>query len=385
MQARKKILLLSTSFPRWKNDYYSPFLLDYANALSKCGIEVTVVTTHMPGSEIMTNIGNITIFRLRYFFEKYELLNESKAGIPAAWEKNKLTFFLIIFFIIRLAIYLIFNTNKYDFINSHWTITSFAAVITKRFHKKKIITSLHGSDIFLATKLPFIKNITKFILDNSDKIFCVSQAIKDQILLLGYKKNNIKVLPNGIDLKQFTKTTPSKKNQLLFVGSLTKNKSVDTLINSFQLIHNEFSDFTLQIIGNGPEENNLKRMCGELNLENKIYFLGSLNKDQVIDFMKSSYLLILPSIKEGFGVVILEAMAVGLPCIASRTGGILDIVNESRGCLFDVGDSHQLYSCIKDLIVDKSKYEIISENCKLFVRNNYDWEKLILKYINEFN
>lgn len=382
---KKKLLLLTTSFPRWDNDFYSPFLLDYANTLVENGIDVKVITTHLPGSEINHMIRNVDVTRLKYFFEKGEILQKTRAGIPAAWEKNKLAIILVIFFIIRLFFYLIKHAQEYDYIQAHWTITSLAAVFSKTFHKRKIITSLHGSDVFIATKYSIFRILTKFALLNSNKIFCVSNAIKDDILKLGLLGSKILVFPNGIDLKRFNNKRLIKKNNLLFVGSLTENKNVEMLISSFKSIHEHFQNFYLVIIGDGPEKENLLCLTEKFGLQEFTIFTGNLTPDQVVEHMFSSYLLILPSNNEGFGVVLLEAMASGLPCIASRTGGIVEIINSSVGCLFDIGNLDQLTGCIENLIIDKEKYQSLSSNCQSYVRDNFDWKIIVPKMIDEFN
>jgi glycosyltransferase involved in cell wall biosynthesis len=381
----KKLLILTTSFPRWENDFYSPFLLDYSTSLVENGVEVMVVTTHLPGTELFNTIRNVNVTRIKYFFEKGEILQETRAGIPAAWKKNKLSIFLVLFFIFRLFFYLIKHGKQYDYIHTHWTITSLAAVIAKPFHKRKIVTSLHGSDIFLATKNFFFRFLTKYALHNSDKIFCVSNAIKEEILTLGILSSKIIVFPNGIDLKRFQNKLPIKNNNLLFVGSLTENKNVDILISSFRSIHEHYKNFNLVIIGDGPEKNNLRSLTERFGLQEFTFFKGNLTPDQVVENLFSSYLLILPSKNEGFGVVLLEAMASSLPCIASRTGGIVEIINSSVGCLFDVGNIDQLTECIDNLIRDEEKYQQLSSNCQSYVRENYDWGKIVPRMIDVFN
>jgi len=107
----KSICLLTTSFPRWKNDNRSPFLLEYARALQNEGYQVTVIAMHTSGAAKQENLDNIQIVRLKYLPERWETLQETRAGIPAAWKKNKITVVLIVLYIIRMLGFLIKNGN----------------------------------------------------------------------------------------------------------------------------------------------------------------------------------------------------------------------------------------------------------------------------------
>jgi glycosyltransferase involved in cell wall biosynthesis len=379
-----RICILTTSFPRWQNDNRSPFLLEFAKALSVENKEVTVVAMHAPGAAVSEIIENISVIRLRYLPDKGETLQETRAGIPASLRKNSLSIISVFIFVIRMFIYLLFNGKTYDLIHSQWTIASLAAFLYKPLYKGKIVNTFHGSDIHLASNRLIFRAITKMIINKSDKNFCVSSSLKLEIVKWGIRPEKINVIPNGININRLNSQPIERKKTILFVGSLTKNKNVDLLIRSFSKVVLDYPDFELIVVGDGDELGNLKEIARHLNLELKVSFLGSLSPEEVIKHMYEAYLFVLPSVNEGFGVVLIEAMATGLPCIGTRSGGITDIITDSVGALFEPYNEQQLSQILINLIADKVLYTKFSSNSRKYIEENFQWQHIIKRYINEY-
>lgn len=379
-----RVLIITTSFPRWKGDNRSPFIFEKAKALVEKGCDVTVVALHTPGSKSFEEIDGVRINRIRYSPDKLEILQATRAGIPAAWNKNKFIIFLILIFILKLSFFLIKNKNKYDIIHSNWTISSFSAVISKRFHKKPIITSIHGSDINQAIKNPFFRFLTNIVINSSNKIICVSNNLREKIINLVETPPPLLVIPNGVYTNIFFPDFSNKKKIILFVGSLTQNKRVDLLIKSFGNIFPIINNFSLCIVGDGPEEQSLKELANKHLPKSRVKFTGSLSREEISNLMRESYILILPSINEGFGVVLIEALASGLPCIGANSGGIVDIINEEVGILFSLDNGHELENAILTLVKNEMIYEKMSKQARIIAVNKYDWsivsEKIIEAY-----
>lgn len=182
-------------------------------------------------------------------------------------------------------------------------------------------------------------------------------------------KNKISTIHNGIDTDSFekllihfsaqdrakTRTNNFKADSqsfvILSVAALHPRKGLDTLIKSFPKILEEFPDARLALCGEGPERKNLEKLIKKLSLHNHVVLLGF--HDNIPFLMKSADMFVLPSVKEAFGLVLLEAMASGLPIIASRTGGITDIIDNKNGILVEPGDKEQLATKIIELIANK--------------------------------
>lgn len=191
-------------------------------------------------------------------------------------------------------------------------IPLFAAKLYSKINKKPlVITWIEvGSPIWKS--LRYQGYIGKLIEKISFKLTKNNIAISEHIA----KKinNESTIIPIGIDFKKIKKAKKSKeKFDVLFVGRLIPEKNIDLLIRAIN-----DSSLSLGVIGDGPEKNNLMNLVHKLNAKN-VKFLGSLeNEEEVYSYMKSSKILVLPSIREGFGIVILEALACGCKVVTTN-------------------------------------------------------------------
>lgn len=214
------------------------------------------------------------------------------------------------------------------------------------------------------------------------KIITVSYATKEQLLKIGASENNIFIIPNGIDLGEINAIEGAKKREIdvLYVGRLVKDKNVDILVKAMKLVKEKVPDVACSIIGDGPEKERLVRLVRELNLEQNINVIGFLEKhEDVIAHMKSAKVFAFPSTREGFGIVIIEAFACGLPVIGvesigSKCVGEL-IKNGHNGFLITELNEKNIAEKIIILLQDDSLRFRLSKNAQEFSRK-YDWDAI---------
>jgi glycosyltransferase involved in cell wall biosynthesis len=221
-----------------------------------------------------------------------------------------------------------------------------------------------------------IENITSKL----GKSVAVSQMTKSNLELIG--KKNVSVIPNGIDVKRVSKIAPNiEKCDVIFVGRLIKEKNVDILIKAVDFISHELGDVKCHIIGNGPEKEKLIKLVKNRRLNDKITFLEFMEHDDILSRMKSSKLLVLPSSREGFGMVVIEAFACGLPVITTnhRHNATSELVSKETGFVIDL-DTYQLGDTIYKLITDDMLQKSMSESAMIFA-HKYDWEDIVDKLI----
>lgn len=382
---RMKVCVVTTSMPRYENDHKSPFILDLARSIQLKGTAVSIVGMHIPKTMSKDYLYNIPVRRLHYFIEKYESLQSTRAGIPAEWSKNKCALFLVFLYLMRLIIFLSFNGKKFDIIHANWTIASLAAILTKPFHRKPVVTTLHGSDIFSANKHTLFKYPTFLALNGSDALICVSNALKNEISNLNIPSNKIFVIPNGVDLNKFNdQTNLQRKKIILYVGSLTKKKGVHLLLEAFSIVNRIQPDFELKIIGDGPEEMYLHNISSKLSIKDKVNFYESMPHNEIGKIMQESFMFVLPSIDEGFGVVLVEALASGLPCIAFNSGGVTDILDENQGILVEPGNVSELSSAINELITNRNLYNRLSVSGREIAKE-FDWNLIAERVIQIYS
>lgn len=186
-------------------------------------------------------------------------------------------------------------------------------------------------------------------------------------------------IPNGVDLPAAIDETQRAADQLLFVGRLTDQKSPQTLLNALSTVRQQGIQLQLKMVGNGPLLATLKQQSEQLGLENAVEFLG--HRSDIPAIMQKATVLVLPSQWEGMPNVVLEAMANGLPVIASDVDGIRDVVVDGEtGVLVAPGDSDAMAEAIVRAIGQPELRRILANAAAIEVAANYDWETVVDTY-----
>ena len=258
---------------------------------------------------------------------------------------------------------------KIDLIHAHSFLQ--AGVCATRLAKKlniPIITTEHSSGIIKGT-LP--KNDIKLLKEtviSSDRFICVSQHLKDTIISLTGISNNVLVIPNLVDDRFFYKEKDESKEIFKFIsiGNLIRTKRFDLLITSFARAFKNNNFVKLEIVGDGCLRKELIHLVQELDIQSKVTFTGKVSRDDVANHLNSSNAFVLVSDHETFGVVYIEALACGLPIIATKNGGADDIVNNSNGLFINTNDMHALEESLINMYNNSSKFnrKTISVDCK---------------------
>jgi glycosyltransferase involved in cell wall biosynthesis len=162
-------------------------------------------------------------------------------------------------------------------------------------------------------------------------------------------------IPNFVDPRPFEGgAAPSHSRKILFVGSLYPSKGVSHLLSAMSLVRADVPDATLEIIGDGPERGALERAAEGLGLEQAVLFRGAVAEEHTCAAYGTSRAVVLPSVvKENCPLVVLEAMAAGRPVVASRVGGVAELVRQgSSGILVPHGDPHSLARALREILRD---------------------------------
>jgi glycosyltransferase involved in cell wall biosynthesis len=369
-----KVCIATTAFPRWQGDNHGIFIYEAARALNAAGNHVIVISMHTPGSDVMEEWDGIKIFRPRYFPSRWETLRQEMAGIPAAWEKSLIARLSLLPLLLSQAITIARHAASCDIIHANWTISAAAALLSKFVHRTPIVVTIQGSDIFRASKIGIIKWGTKKVLNASDRIIALSKALSVAAINIGVTSTKIETIPNGVNTALFKPgNSASREPIILYVGSLIQRKGVKYLIDSMKMVINDFPEARLLIAGEGPQRANYEDQTRELHLQDHVQFLGAISQDDVRQLMKRASVFSLPSLEEGLGVVLLEALASGTPCIASNIGGIPDIVSPDVGILVPPRNSLDLANSIKILLSDPIAWNEYSKSARNRAVIHFDW------------
>jgi len=262
-----KILVLTSSFPRFKGDVWGPWILNYCQELAKYGENVYVLAPHTYNTKRYSKIGSVIIHRFLYWIPTRQVLAKPP-GIIINLKMHKIAKFQIVPYLCFNFLHGLALIKKYkiDIIFCQWTIPSgFIGLLIKKITKKPVIVSAQGAEFYLP-KNKIFSQFVRYVLRNIDLLLPVSHHMKKLAYNYSKKIKCIEVLPNAVDTEKFkplTKIESSfsgidpKCKKILTVRRLVPEKRVDLLIKSFHKLLKYFTNLQLIIAGDGPERDNL--------------------------------------------------------------------------------------------------------------------------------
>ncbi len=216
-----------------------------------------------------------------------------------------------------------------DIVHAQSLSIAIPALISKKVLRIPYAVWGQGSDVYLPDR---ITNLTsKTIIKNADTTIALTRDMKRAMQTICDRE--ISVIPNGIELKEYMPSPPvvmreGPDKRILFVGRLHPVKGVRYLLQAMQLVHEEMPDAKLILVGDGKERENLESLTDHLGIRECVEFAGKIPHERIQDYLYHADIFVLPSLSESFGIVNLEAMACGLPIVATRVGGLPDIIDE---------------------------------------------------------
>lgn len=264
--------------------------------------------------------------------------------------------------------------NDYDSINTHFAVPSgpLGVVVSSMFGIKNIL-SIHGGDIFDPTKnnsphrKEYLRKAVELSINNSDFVVAQSTNTRNNANKYYNLSKDIEIIPLPYEPYSFERKSRKKlnlednKNYLVSVGRLVQRKGYKYLIEALPKIENE--DTELMIIGSGPQEKELKKKSKELGVSDKVNFLGYLSEEKKFQYLANSDIYVLSSIHEGFGIVLQEAMQVGLPIIATNRGGQKDLIEDGKnGILIPPKEPETIADSVESLLSRPEKMKEMKKN-----------------------
>ena len=377
MKENKKILIFSTA--------YFPFV---------GGAEVAVKEiTNRLGDDFSFDLITAKMKKDLPKFERIGQVNVYRLGIG-----HPLFDKLFLAFLGWIKARKLHKQNNYLF---SWVIMAsfggLSALFTKKICKLPLFLTLQEGD-----DLEYIKNKSKFIRKNFLEIFTqadfiqvISSFLKHWAVRSG-AESEIRIIPNGVDFLKFKREESFNRNEfrkqlgfneddklIITTSRLVKKNGVKDLLKSLSYLENEFK---FLILGEGEEKDDLLKISEELNLKNRVYFLGTINHQELPKYLWASDVFCRPSLSEGLGNSFLEAMASGLPVVATEVGGIPDFLHhEENGLFCEVESPESIASRIKEIFSDENlKNKIIANGIKT-VQEVYTWDLVASRMSKAFS
>lgn len=381
-----RILVISHMYPNVMHEVYGIFVAHQVSELVKLGHEVKVV------SPVPWSPGLLRIFKEKW--GKYAQIprREERQGVEVFYPRylvlpRKYLYRYLGWFCywgIKKTVKKIFAQFPFDVIHAHTALPDgYAAVLLKKHLSRPVALTIHGQDIFSNIWIDAAcRKAVSRTLNAADSVVAVSSLLKEKMAdLMPLEK--IDVIPNGIlweemapDYSYFPEEFRGKRI-LLSVGYLIERKGHRYVLEALAHLVKDFPDLLYVIIGDGLEEEGLKKMVTDLSLEDYVRFLGRRSGAEVMNYMALSEIFVLPSWNEAFGVVYIEAMAQGKPVIGCRGEGIEDFVTDGvNGILVPPRNSQELARALAHLLAHREKAEEIGSRGKETVMARYTWTQV---------
>ncbi len=270
-------------------------------------------------------------------------------------------------------------------------IGSFVAPITGI----PFVLTIQGADVSKYERIRFLHQLVKRALKKANIITVLSTFLQRQAEEQGVPAEKIRVIPNGIDVRQFRtdgKTNINTRNeitpvQFIAVCTLRRVKRVDILIQSFhRATHASMRSMKLVIVGDGPEREHLMALCEALEIEANVEFTGALPYSQVAARMKTADVFVLSSEFEGMANVVVEAIACGLPVITTDCGGPADFITHCvNGLVVPVSDIPAMADAIRCMAEDDALRQTLTAYSQTqFQHDTYDWSNIANRYVTVY-
>jgi len=420
-----KVLYITTAFPRYEGDVITPWLVETIKRLKERGIETEVFTSSYKGLRDQKIYG-INTKRFRYFLKKWEDLTHEETT-PDRLKRGIRYKILVLFYLLGgiIGIIRLCKKGSYDIIHVHWPFPhAIFGYLAKNLCNAKMVSSFYGVGLkWIKNKMPFFIPFLKWAINKSDAVTAISTYTAREINEIIDKKK-VTVIPFGAAItgtqpvaQGFSLATKNHSPNILFVGRLVERKGVKYLIEALDICRHEFPakrdlphiaglrqgrdaakggdnscSTILTIVGEGPERANLEQLVTKMGLSHRVTFTGRISHDELKECYKNCDVFVLPACidskgdTEGLGVVLIEAMSYKKPVIASRVGGIVDIIKDREtGLLVPEKNPIKLADAIYEVLDNKALANRLGEAGEKFIKANFSWEKIIDKLIETYN
>ncbi len=374
-----RLLLLNYEFPPLGGGA-SQATYCMVRELRQQGYSVDVLTASANGRRYVESLDGARIYRVRSW----------RRGIHDAglWGVASYLWFAY------LELRRLMRTTEYDLAHFYFALpTGILALYWRNRTRKPYVVSLRGSDVpgydsenlMLQILHRILRPNSRKILGRAAHVVANSRSLCT-LALRSYPDLPISVITNGIDTTSYF---PGKKRifgdqrvRALSVARLVKRKGLKTMLRAMARVR--AAQATLDVAGDGPLLDELKQLAVELGMESKVKFLGALGRDELKRAYQRADFFILPSLSESFSMSLLEAMASGLPVIASNVGGIPELVNpDENGILVAPGDAEALSTAVERMARSPRLRKIYGDNNRAKVEAQYSWAAITSQYITQ--
>lgn len=339
--------------------------MNTSRGLVKRGHSVTLVTRRLPGVASIDHVEGLEVYR-PFFLPIY----------PFHVHFHK-------YFVDRLLAEL---GDRFDIVHLHSPLvppvrTEQPVVLTIHTPVKVDTRYAEKVDMFslgLRLQLPFSIHLEQRVIDQSRAITTVSASVAEELKEYGLAPGQIDVVGQGVDVSLYRPAMTPQGTYILYVGRLTYRKGLSDLIEAMQLLKVR-TRARLVLLGGGPLERRLRRQVARYGLQEQVEFCGHINdKHRIAELYRGALIYVQPSWYEGLPLAILEAMASGVPVVATSVSGHIDVIRSGEnGSLVPSHDPPALAEAIIDLLEQPQKRKQFADAGLTTVHERFTWDKVV--------
>ena len=395
----QKVLVIGSVYPRFHEDAEVPWLRTSIAHLKKAGLDIQVLAPAYKGLK-SHEIDGIKVNRFRYAPANWEMLTHEE-GAPSKMASKPWLQLLAIPYIISGFFKCIKICRKFkpDIIHAHWPFPhAYIALGAAKLFRIPLVLNFHGAELLLIRKKKWVKPLLKFAIGQAQAVFANSSFTASKIKAL--RNVDVEWSPYGTTLEFGNQNSEfgmephpiNNKFKILFVGRHIERKGICYLIEAAKYLPRD--QFEIRIVGVGDLTEELKKLASESATPNsaEIIFTGKLSPEALANEYRTANVFTLPAIvdskgdTEGLGVVLIEAMELGLPIVASNVGGIPDVVvNGVSGILVPEKDPQALASAYKRLAAEPELVKQLLAGSRKRIAECFTWDGIIERQIAVYN
>ena len=367
----KRILCVTSNFPRWRGDSTTPFVLHLAQDLQELGWQVDVLAPHAEsGTASHECIDGVRVERFHYLWPRRAQTVCYHGGALINLRENPVNFVKLpaLVFFQWLAILCRIVSGRYDIIHSHWVLPQgFTGALAGWLGRVPQVITVHGGDVF-ALKGGLLARFKRFSLRRSARITVNSSVTRSAVQALAPGLEQLHTIPMGVGVDAPAKTDDQvrvlrqryARNEgplLVFLGRVVEEKGVEDFICAVALLRQSLPSVRALVVGEGQHRGSCEALARDLGLDTHLEFTGWVDATQVGAYLAAADVFIGPSRKaadgwvEAQGLTFLEAMVARTPVVATRSGGIVDSVeHDVTGLLVDERAPEQIADAVQRIV-----------------------------------
>lgn len=383
-------MVLSSVYARNPEDSEVPWMRKSHAELMAQGVHLEMVAPSWQGLS-SHQIDGISVRRFRYAPKSWEILTHDE-GAPTKLAGKPWMQLLAIPYIILGSLLFFWRALqlKPDVLHVHWPFPHGLMALPVRWILRiPLVLNFHGAELLLARKKKWIRPILHFVLGQADRVLANSSFTAERICEI--RPVSVVLSPYGTTLSSEIQPKPITQDlpfRILFVGRHIPRKGIDVLLHAAQSLDPE--RYQVRIVGHGSETLALQKMAQELSLFH-VVFTGKLSNADLDQEYRNANVFVLPAIvdargdTEGLGVVLIEAIELGLPVVASRVGGIPDVIlHEKTGLLVPPQDEKALAQALQRLESDPELASRLVDGARQHVREHFSWEPVTRNLLDQY-